>query len=135
MLSLDDTLADRLVDQRLAMGDPDHVPAGIYARQALERLGLWDRLGPMAIRLNDARATLLLVQRGEVAAGIVYASDAKDDNRLQVAARFPENAHDPIVYLAGIVKDGNGKAAHRLIEFLRTPDSKGVFRRHGFQLE
>jgi molybdate transport system substrate-binding protein len=135
MLALDDTLASRLADRRLAMGDPDHVPAGIYARQAMESMGIWDRLGPMAIRMIDARATLLLVQRGEVAAGIVYASDANGDDRLQISAIFPDDAHDPIRYQAGIVKDGNLEAARRLLEFLRTPESKGIFRRRGFRLE
>jgi molybdate transport system substrate-binding protein len=135
MLALDDTLASRLTGQRLAIGDPDHVPAGIYARQALESMGMWGQLDPMAIRMKDARATLLLVQRGEVAAGIVYASDANGDSRLQITASFPDGVHDPILYLAGIVKDGNRKAARRLFEFLRTPESKAIFRRHGFQLE
>jgi len=135
MLPLDDTLASRLAGRRLAMGDPDHVPAGIYARQAMESMGIWDRLGPMAIRMIDARATLLLVQRGEVAAGIVYASDANGDSRLQVAATFPDGAHDPILYQAGIIKDGDREAARRLLEFLRTPESKRIFRRRGFRLE
>lgn len=135
VLALDGALPASLVGQRMAIGNPDHVPAGIYARQALESMGLWDRLGPMAIRMNDARATLLLVQRGEVAAGIVYASDANGDGRLQITASFPESSHDPIIYLMGIVKDGDSKAAHRLIEYLRTPESKDVFRRHGFRIE
>ena len=135
VLAFDDTLPARLVGQRLAIGDPDHVPAGIYARQAMESMGLWDQLGPMAIRMKDARATLLLVQRGEVAAGIVYASDANGDSRLQITARIPDNTHDPILYHAGVVKDGDGMAARRLLEFLRTPDSKDIFRQHGFRLE
>ncbi len=135
ILALDETLPARLTGQRFAMGDPDHVPAGIYARQALENMGLWDRLGAMTIRMKDARATLLLVQRGEAAAGIVYASDANGDSRLQISATIPDGAHDPIVYHAGIVKDGDRKAAHRLLEFLRTPESTDIFRRRGFRLE
>jgi len=135
MLPLDDTLASRLAGRRLTMGDPDHVPAGIYARQALESMGIWESVSPMAIRMIDARATLLQVQRGEVAAGIVYASDANGDDRLQISAIFPDDAHDPILYQAGIIKDGNLEAARRLLEFLRTPESKRIFRRRGFRLE
>jgi molybdate transport system substrate-binding protein len=134
-LALDETLPAALAGQRLAMGDPDHVPAGIYARQALTRLELWDPLSPLAVRMKDVRAALLLVQRGEAAAGIVYASDALGDERLQVAATFPGDSHDPILYSAAILKNGNRDAAHRILEFLRGPAGSEVFRRHGFRLE
>lgn len=135
VLALDETLPEQLAGKRLAIGDPDHVPAGIYARQALENIGLWDRLGSMAIRMKDARATLLLVQRGEAAAGIVYASDARDDSRLKVAAVFPEDTHEPIIYSVAVVKEGNPDAARRFLDFLKTGESAEVFRRRGFRLE
>lgn len=134
-LSLDDTLPAALANGRLAMGDPDHVPAGIYARQALESMGLWPALSPLAVRMKDVRAALLLVQRGEAAAGIVYESDALGDERLQVAATFPDGSHDPIRYSVAVMKEGNRDAARRLLDFLRRPESAEVFRRHGFGLE
>lgn len=135
ILALDETLPGQLAGKRLAIGDPDHVPAGIYARQALESMKLWDQLGSMAIRMRDARATLLLVQRGEAAAGIVYASDAQGDSRLQVAAVFREDTHDPIIYSVAVVKEGNPDAARRFLDFLKTAESAEVFRRRGFRLE
>jgi molybdate transport system substrate-binding protein len=135
ILALDETLLGQLAGKRLAIGDPDHVPAGIYARQALESMKLWGKLGSMAIRMKDARATLLLVKRGEAAAGIVYASDAQGDSRLQVAAVFPEDTHEPIIYSVAVVKEGNSDAARRFLNFLKTGESAEVFRRHGFRLE
>jgi len=135
VLALDETLPEQLAGKRLAIGDPDHVPAGIYARQSLESMKLWGKLRSMAIRMKDARATLLLVQRGEAAAAIVYASDAQGDSRLQVAAVFPEDAHEPIIYSVAVVKEGNTDAAGRFLDFLKTGESAEVFRRHGFRLE
>ena len=134
-LALDTSLPAALAGERLAMGDPDHVPAGIYARQALENMGLWDALSPLTARMKDVRAALLMVQRGEAAAGIVYESDAQGDERLQIAAAFPENSHEPILYSASVLKEGKREAARRLLEFLRGPASSEVFRRHGFRLE
>lgn len=134
-LLLDETLPAALAGRRLAIGDPDHVPAGIYARQALESMGLWDALSPLAVRMKDVRAALLLVQRGEAAAGIVYASDAQGDSRLRIAGIFPEDSHDPIRYGAAILKDGDREAAQRLLDFLRGQKSGEIFRRHGFRLE
>lgn len=134
-LALDESLPAALAGERLAIGDPDHVPAGIYARQALEQLRLWESLSPLAARMKDVRAALLMVQRGEAAAGIVYASDAQGDKRLQISAVFPDDSHEPIRYNAAILKDGNVQAARHLLEFLAGPESSEVFRRHGFRLE
>lgn len=134
-LALDESLPEALAGERLAMGDPDHVPAGIYARQALVHLGLWESLSPLAARMKDVRAALLMVQRGEAAAGVVYASDVQGDKRLQVAAVFPDDSHEPIRYNAAILKDGNLEAARHLLEFLTGPESSEIFRRHGFRLE
>lgn len=134
-LALDETLPAAMAGGRLAVGDPDHVPAGIYARQALENMGLWEALSPLAVRMKDVRAALLLVQRGEAAAGIVYESDVRGDGRIRIAARFPADSHDPIRYSAAIVKGGRGKAARRLLDFLHGPQAGEVFRRHGFRLE
>ncbi len=134
-LALDTSLPAALVGERLAMGDPDHVPAGIYARQALEHMGLWESLSPLTARMKDVRAALLMVQRGEAAAGIVYESDAQGDERLQITAAFPDDNHEPIIYSAAILKDGSREAARRLLDFLRSPESSEVFRRRGFRLE
>ncbi len=129
-LALDTGLAERLAGERLAIGDPDHVPAGIYARAALESMQLWPALEPRMVRMQNVRAALLMVARGEAAAGIVYASDAKISTSVRVAARFPPD--DTIVYPAAMIRDGKQTVARTFLEHLRTAESRAVFRRHGF---
>jgi len=131
-LGLNDALARGLDGERLAVGDPDHVPAGIYARTALERMGLWAGLEPRLVRMQNVRAALLLVERGEAAAGIVYASDAAISKSVRVADMVAPKIGPPIVYPAAVVKDGKVDPARRFLDYLGTPDAKSIFRRHGF---
>jgi molybdate transport system substrate-binding protein len=118
---------------RIALGDPDHVPAGRYARAALESLGLWSRLEGRLVPCADVRAALALVEAGEAEAGIVYASDAALARRIRVLFSFPEDSHPAIVY-PGVVLEGAGRPdlAKRFLEMLRSPEGARVFRRHGF---
>ncbi len=129
---LDAGLADRLAEERLAIGDPDHVPAGIYARAALQSMRLWPALEPRIVRMQNVRAALLMVARGEAAAGIVYASDAQISKSVRVVATIPEGNTPPIVYPAAIIRDGNRAAAEKFLDHLRGAESRAVFRRHGF---
>lgn len=131
-LGLNDSLAGALHGERLAIGDPDHVPAGIYARTALERMGLWDALEPRMVRMQNVRAALLLVERGEAMAGIVYASDAAISNSVRVADSVAPKIGPPIVYPAAVLRDGRTDAARRFLDHLGTPEARAVFRRHGF---
>ncbi|MBT3171365.1 MAG: molybdate ABC transporter substrate-binding protein, partial [Rhodospirillaceae bacterium] len=108
----------RLGDGRLAMGDPDHVPAGIYARQALASLGLWPALEDRLIRTNDVRVALRMVARGEAPLGIVYASDAVAFAGVRVAGMIPETGHDPIRYPVALVVGNDNPAARRFLDFL-----------------
>lgn len=133
-LTLDSGLPAQLGNDKLAIGDPAHVPAGIYAKQALEKLGLWDRLAPSTVRMKDVRAALFLVARGEVAAGIVYESDLVGTDGVRLAAPFPDDSHEPIRYPAGVVADGNTAGARGLLDFLKGPAAAAIFRRHGFRL-
>jgi len=125
-------LARALGDGRLAIGDPDHVPAGIYARQALINLRVWDtavdRLAPMA----DVRAALALVERGEAAAGIVYATDARVTPGVRVVGLLPADSHPPIVYPAAIIAGRDRPPVRRFLEFLTSPLAAAIFNRHGF---
>ncbi|MBX5453348.1 MAG: molybdate ABC transporter substrate-binding protein [Acidobacteriia bacterium] len=120
---------------RLAVGDPAHVPAGIYAKQALMRLGVWssvaDRLAPAA----DVRAALLLVARGEAPAGIVYETDARASREVAVAGTFPEWSHDRITYPFAIVRGHDGAEARAWMRFLVGKDARAVFARYGFATE
>ncbi len=125
-------LAAALSERRLAMGDPAHVPAGIYAKAALERLGVWSRVAGRAAFLGDVRAALTLVDRGEAAAGIVYASDARVAPRVRVVGAFPADSHPPIVYPLAVVAGRRGPAVMALYAYLRGPEARALFRARGF---
>ncbi len=128
-------LVEMLGEGRLAVGDPDHVPAGQYARKALESLGLWQAAAPRLARTNDARGALALVARGEAPYGIVYASDAAASAAVEVVGTFPEGSHPPIAYPAAVVAGRDTAAARGFLDFLKTPDAKSVFSRHGFRVK
>jgi molybdate transport system substrate-binding protein len=118
----------------LAMGDPDHVPAGIYGKQALESLGVWGSIHNRIARQKDVRSALALVERGEVPLGLVYATDAAIAGKVKVVGVFPESSHPPIRYPVAVVKDGESPAAKRFLEFLKSPDARAVFEKYGFEL-
>lgn len=120
---------------RLATGDPKHVPAGIYAEQALKSLGLWDGLQSRLARAEDVRAALLFVERGEAPAGIVYATDAAQSKGVMVAGVFPAHSHDPITYPFAVTKAGDTAQARALLNFLSGAQALTVFARHGFKAE
>nr|WP_294505893.1 molybdate ABC transporter substrate-binding protein [uncultured Rhodopila sp.] len=120
---------------RLAVGDPAHVPVGIYAQQALTKLGLWDKIAPKLARTDDVRAGLLLVERGEAPAGIVYGTDAAVSKAVVVAGVFPASSHDPITYPFAVVKSGDTPDAHALLTFLAGPQAREVFVKRGFKVE
>ncbi len=120
---------------RLATGDPAHVPVGIYAEQALKKLGVWDAVAPRLARTDDVRAALLLVERGEAPAGIVYSTDAAASKSVVIAGTFPANSHDPITYPFAVTKAGDTPEARALLHFLTEAASRDVFVRHGFKVE
>lgn len=119
-------------DGKLAMGDPDHVPAGMYGKKALEALGLWTAVNPKVARAKDVRAALALVERGEAPVGVVYSTDAAISKKVKVIGVFPENSHPPIVYPVALVQGRATPAARRFLEFLKSPDVKNVFQKYGF---
>jgi molybdate transport system substrate-binding protein len=124
--------SDLIGDGRLALADPDHVPAGIYGKQALETLGVWPVLRDRLARAQNVRAALVLVARGEVPAGIVYPTDALATDEVRVVGRFPDGSHDAIVYPIAIVKGRRTPAADAFLAYLSGPDSRKIFRRYGF---
>jgi molybdate transport system substrate-binding protein len=119
-------------DGRLATGDPAHVPVGLYAKQALTKLGLWAQVEPRLARAEDVRAALLLVERGEAPAGIVYATDAAASTKVAVVGTFPEDTHEPITYPFAVVRDGDTPQARALMAFLAGPEARAIFARRGF---
>jgi len=116
----------------LAMGDPDHVPAGIYGKQALEALGVWDEVSNRIARQKDVRSALALVERGEVSLGLVYATDAAITNKVRVVGIFPEDSHPPIVYPVALVKGNGTPAAKRFMEYLKSGTARAIFEKYGF---
>lgn len=119
-------------DDRLSVGDPDHVPAGIYAREALESLGLWAAVEPRLARAEDVRAALVLVERGEVPLGIVYATDAAISDKVRVIGTFPADSHTPITYPFAIVAGQNGEDAAAFFRYVTGPEGLETFRKYGF---
>jgi molybdate transport system substrate-binding protein len=116
---------------KLCTGEPGVVPVGIYAKQALEKLGWWKSLQPRVVGTDDVRTALAFVERGECGAGIVYASDARISRKVEVLATFPANTHAPIVYPFALVKNARPETA-AFLDHLRTPQAAAVFRRYGF---
>ena len=120
-------------DGRLAVGDPDHVPAGLYAKQALTALGAWPVLAPRLARADDVRAALALVARGEAPLGIVYATDAAIVAGVRIVGEFPAAAHQPIVYPFALTADAaDNPAARRFLAWLAGPEARAAFGRYGF---
>lgn len=117
-------------EARIAMGDPEHVPAGLYGAAALTSLGQEARLD-RAARASDVRGALALVARGEAPLGIVYATDARLTARVRVVAEFPERSHPPIIYPAARTA-GSSSEADAVLAFLASPAARAVWRRHGF---
>ena len=120
---------------RVAMGDPRHVPAGKYARAALEKLGLWDQLAGRVAGAENVRAALALVARGESPLGIVYETDARDEPKVAIVAHIDPRLHPPIVYPAAALRGASSdalRAAQRYLDYLASPLAMWVFARHGF---
>lgn len=117
---------------RLAMGDPAHVPAGIYAKAAMQSLGLWEENKDKLAFSSNVRIALALVERGEAAAGIVYETDALIVPELTIAGVFPKDSHPPIIYPLAIVTGRRSKAVSDFYGFLLGPEAARIFVRHGF---
>lgn len=122
----------RLGDRRLALGDPTHVPAGLYAAAALKKLGLWAALAQHLAPAANVRAALALVARGEAPLGIVYRTDALAERRVATVATVPADSHPEIVYEAAVPRRGDGARARRLLDYLKSAAAGAIFRRHGF---
>jgi molybdate transport system substrate-binding protein len=118
---------------RIATGDVRAVPAGLYAKAALEKLGIWSSVESKIAMAENVRAALVLVARGEAPLGIVYETDAKVDPSVKIIGVFPEDSHPPIIYPVAMTKDAKPDAAQYLA-FLTTPEAKAVFERYGFRV-
>ncbi len=116
---------------RIATGDVRAVPAGLYAKAALEKLGIWAAVEPKLAMAENVRAALILVARGEAPLGIVYATDAMAEPNVKIVGVFPEDSHPPIVYPAALTANAKPDAAQYLA-FLRSQAAKSIFVSYGF---
>src|SRR5262252_10818814 len=124
-------LAKLLGGGRLAMANPDAVPAGKYGKAALEALGVWKDVQSKVASAENVRAALVLVSRGEAPLGIVYRTDAAVDPKVRVVGLFPENTHPAIIY--PIAETAVGKAAAKgFLAWLNRPEARAVFQKYGF---
>ncbi len=119
-------------DGRLAMADPDAVPAGLYGKAALQALGVWPELRTRIAIGENVRAALVLVARGEAPLGVVYDTDAKADPRVRIVDLFPADSFPPIRYPGAVLKSAASPEAARFLAYLRDPAAQAVFGRLGF---
>lgn len=125
-------LMGALAGGRLATGDPDSVPAGRYAQQALTRLGVWEKIAPRLVRAENVRAALEFVARGEAALGVVYRTDALAEKRVRLVDVFPASLHEPIVYPVALTAHASAQAA-AFEAFLESDAARQIFVRYGFE--
>jgi molybdate transport system substrate-binding protein len=116
---------------RLAVADPDSVPAGRYARSALTSLGVWSEVADRLARAENVRGALAFVARGEAPLGIVYETDALIDHHVRVVSLFPEDSHPPILYPVALTTAA-GASAKAFVDYLDGPVGQAAFRRLGF---
>ncbi len=116
---------------RWALGDPDHVPAGIYAREALIHMGWWDQLKDRIVPCMDVRSALAMVETGQANAGIVYATDAAMSSKVRVVGTLRADSHTPIRYGLGRCRHASAQS-NELRSFLIGPQAIEVYRGHGF---
>jgi len=121
-------------DGRLAIGEPNSVPAGKYAKAALTTLGVWDTAATRLVAAESVRAALAFVARGEAPLGIVYRSDAVSEPAVRIVDTFPSASHPPVVYPLAVLKAGDGREARALAVLLRGAHARAVFERFGFDV-
>ncbi|WP_045487463.1 molybdate ABC transporter substrate-binding protein [Vibrio harveyi] len=120
-----------LEGNRLALGNPVSVPAGMYAKESLNNLGVWKRLERQIAPAKNVRLALALVERGEAPLGVVYKTDALLTDKVKVVGEFANETHADIIYPAAIVKDST--QSEQFFEYLKSDDAKKVFAQYGFQ--
>jgi molybdate transport system substrate-binding protein len=125
-------LAGALGDGRLAMGEASSVPAGLYAKAALTKLGVWDAVSSKVAGAENVRVALAYVARGEAPLGVVYATDAKSEPKVRVVGVFPADSHPPIVYPAAVTAASPNPSAKGFLDFLSSAAAAGIFEDEGF---
>lgn len=118
-------------DGRIAVADVRAVPAGLYAKAALEKLGAWKAAESKLAMAENVRATLAFVARGETPIGIVYETDAKIEPGVKIVGTFPDGSHPAVTYPVAATASAK-PAAERYLSFLRSGTAKAIFEKYGF---
>jgi molybdate transport system substrate-binding protein len=126
-------IAKALGDGRLAMADPDAVPAGLYGKAALMKLGVWPQVENRVAKGDSVRAALVFVSKGEAPLGIVYDTDAKIDPGVRIVDLFPDDSHPPILYPAAVIVSPKSAEARAFLAYLQSPPARAAFARYGFK--
>lgn len=118
--------------KRIALADWTHVPAGMYAKETLEKYGIWHKIVTKCIPALDVRAALSYVERGDVECGIVYRTDTFISKKVRIAGELPAEIEPKILYSAAITKSSTHPLAKALLSFLLSNAAKDVFKQNGF---
>lgn len=121
-------------DGRWVTGDPASVPVGRYAQEALTKLGAWDFAQTRLVRAENVRVALTFVERGEVAAGIVYETDAAISQKVKVAGVFPSDSYTPVSYPVAAIAKNDTPAAREFLKFLESAEAREVYKKFGFSV-
>ncbi len=117
--------------RHLALGNPGSVPAGMYAKESLTSLGVWNTIQSNVAPTKNVRLALTLVERGEAPLGVVYKTDARLTDKVKVVGEFADNTHNAIVYPAALVN--NRSESIQFFQYLKSDEAKAVFTHYGFR--
>lgn len=121
-------------DKKIAIGTPETVPAGRYAKQVLENAKLWEDIQSNIVFSKDVRSAMQYVEIGEVDFGFIYKTDAKLMKNSLISYTVPEELHKPIIYSYGIIKDKNSREVVKFYEFLKSPKAKTYYEKYNFEM-
>ena len=127
-----DDIAAALGDGKLALADINSVPAGKYAKSALDKLGQWSKVEKNVVMQDNVRGALALVAKGEAKLGIVYGSDVLVEPKVEIAAAFPDDSHAPIRYPAAVVAASQNDDAANFTAFLAGDEAQAILKKGGF---
>lgn len=131
-LSDPENLMSRMKGNRIAVADPNHVPAGLYAKKALQTLKIWPRIKNHLAMAANVRIALSYVERGEVPFGVVYASDIVERANIKTVALFPATSHPPIIYPIALIRSQSTETAKAFYQFLQSMQGRAILTQFGF---
>ncbi len=119
--------------KRIALADPKSVPAGVYAREYLTKLGIWKEVEPKMVPTENVRAALAAVESGNVEAGFVYKTDASLSKKVKIAYEIPRGEGPKITYPVALISGTpHAAAAKNFLLYLQSPQASVIFRKYGF---